>query len=129
MGSDRTNTSATRPGALGAVIIVMVLAAGAYWMFTNGPGRQLLSPPGSTVASFSGDRPQTTPSFSVRAGWGIHWESTGPFSFAIRGDRDFGTVISTDGPGSGITSPTGEGTYFLEVDAAGPWTITISQGD
>jgi hypothetical protein len=38
-------------------------------------------------------------------------------------------VINLTEPGSGITSPTGAGSYYLEVTATGPWTIEITQGD
>jgi len=113
-----------------AVAIALLLILGGYWVFTQGPGRQLLSPQGSTVASFSGATDQTTGSFQVREGWAIHWDSTGQkFAFAIRGDRDFGTVINITEPGSGVTSPTGAGSFHLEVTAQGSWTISITQGD
>ena len=112
------------------VAIALILIVGGYWVFTQGPGRQLLSPAGSTIASFSGAADQTTGSFQVRDGWAVHWDSTGQkFSFAIRGDRDFGKVIDINEPGSGVTSPTGAGTFHLEVTAEGDWTISITQGD
>jgi hypothetical protein len=113
-----------------AVAIAILLILGGFWLFTQGPGRQLLSPQGSTVASFSGESDQTTGSFQVREGWAIHWGSTGQkFAFAIRGDRDFGTVINITEPGRGVTSPTGAGSFHLDVTAQGAWTISITQGD
>jgi hypothetical protein len=116
------------PALVAAIALIVIL--GGYWAFTQGPGRQLLSPAGSTVATFSGDSDQTTGSFQVREGWAIHWDSTGQkFAFAIRGDRDFGTVINITEPGSGVTSPTGTGSFDLEVTAQGAWTISITQGD
>lgn len=119
-----------RATAIGGAVLLVLVIAGGYWFLTMGPGRQLLSPAGSTVAEFRGDGDTETSSFSVRAGWGIHWETSGShFSFAIQGDRDFGVVIDTDEPGSGITSPTGAGTYHLVIDAQGPWSVRISQGD
>ena len=122
-------SSTGRPIIIGLVVLLVVAIAG-YWFFTQGPGQQLLSPPGSTVAEFEGDADEVTSSFDVREGWAIHWESSGDaFSFAINGDRDFGTVIDIDEPGNGITSPTGSGTYHLEITADGPWTVTITQGD
>ena len=112
------------------VIAVLVSFVGVYWFFTQGPGVQLISPAGSTVAAYSGDGDQTTPAFKVRDGWGIQWESTGEhFAFAIKGDRDFGKVIDISEPGSGVTSPTGAGSFRLEVTAKGPWTISITQGN
>jgi len=112
------------------LVVGAILLVGAWWLFTQGPGTALLSPPGSTVATFSGEGNQSTESFSVRDGWSIQWESQGPsFSYAIRGDRDFGTVITVDEPTSGVTNPTGSGTYHLEVTAEGAWQIDIIQGD
>jgi hypothetical protein len=112
------------------VIIVLVSFAGVYLFFTQGPGTQFLSPAGSTVAAYSGDGDQTTLAFKVREGWAIQWESKGDqFAFAIQGDRDFGKVIDINEPGNGVTSPTGAGSFHLEVTATGPWTISITQGN
>ena len=114
---------------VGAIVVIVAVLA-AYWFVTQGPGQQLLSPRGSTVAEFSGDGDQTTSPFQVREGWAIHWDSTAAhFAFAIRGDRDFGTIIDIDEPGSGVTSPTGSGSYNLEITADGPWSIRITQGE
>ena len=111
-------------------VALLVVAIGAYWFLTQGPGQQLLSAPGSTIIEFSGESDQSTDSFTVREGWAIHWESTGDaFAFAIDGDRDFGTVIDIDEPGNGVTSPTGSGTFRLEIVADGPWTMMVTQGD
>jgi hypothetical protein len=116
---------------IGAALVVgLLLLVGTWWLFTQGPGAALLSPPGSTVASFSGEGNQTTDSFSVREGWSIQWQSEGQsFSYAIRGDRDFGTVITVDEPTSGVTNPTGSGTYHLEITAEGAWQVDVIQGD
>jgi hypothetical protein len=113
-----------------AIAVLVLISAIAYWFVTQGPGVGIISPRGSAVAEFSGDGDQTTESFSVREGWSIHWENSGSeFSFAITGDRDFGTVIDQDEPGSGVTSPVGEGTYQLEIQAEGPWEVRIVQGE
>jgi hypothetical protein len=112
------------------VIAVLVTFVGVYWFFTQGPGLQIVSPAGSTVAAFGGEGNQTTATFKVREGWGIQWESQGTqFAFAIQGDRDFGKVIDINEPGTGVTSPTGAGSFHLEVTANGPWTISITQGN
>jgi hypothetical protein len=106
------------------------MAVAAYWFLTLGPGQRIVSPPESTVLQFSGSGDQTTPPFQVREAWDIQWESMGDrFSLAIRGDRDFGTVIEVDEAGSGVTSPTGAGSYYLEVTADGAWSVRITQGD
>ena len=112
------------------LIVVLALALAAYWFLTRGPGQQLVSPPRSTIMQFSGEGDHTTESFTVREGWAIQWETTADhFSFAIAGDRDFGTVIDVDEPGNGTTSPTGSGTFHLEIVADGPWSVDVTQGD
>ncbi len=129
MTTEEQRRAATPKLVIIGVLLVLVLAAG-YWLLTQGPGQQLLSAPGSTVAEFSGDSDQETDSFSVREGWAVHWDSTGDaFAFAIEGDRSFGTVIDIDEPGNGVTSPTGSGTFHLEITADGPWNVRIVQGD
>ena len=120
-----------RPGAVAAAaLIVALVIVGGYWFVTQGPGRQLLSPPGSTVAEYNGTGDGKTGTFTVREGWAINWETTGSrFALAIRGSRDFGTVIDVNEPGNGVTSPVGSGTFWIELKAEGPWTIRIAQGE
>ena len=111
------------------VIVAIVLGSG-YWLLTQGPGTRLTSPAGSEVTEFSGTGDEVTDTFQVREGWEIHWQNSGDrFAFAITGDRDFGTVIDQQEPGSGITSPVGGGTYRLEITAEGEWTVEVRQGE
>lgn len=118
-----------RPIAV-VIVLIVVVAIGAYWLFTRGPGARLVSPAGSTVAQFRGSGDRITEAFSVREGWSIHWENTGDrFAFAISGDRDLGTVVEQEEPASGVTSPVGGGTFRLEITAEGPWSVRIVQGE
>jgi hypothetical protein len=118
---------------LAGVVVALVgvaVVVGGYWLLTQGPGRELVSPPGSTVAEFRGTGDQTTDTFQVREGWQIQWGNSGPrFAFAITGDRDFGTVIDQHEPGSGVTSPVGGGAFQLVISAEGSWTIVVVQGE
>jgi hypothetical protein len=126
----RTSSRGRWPIFILVAIITIAVVIGIYWFITQGPGQQILSPAGSTVAEFNGEADQRTSSFDVREGWAINWEASGErFAFAIRGDRDFGTVIDVDEPGSGVTSPTGAGTFYLEITAEGPWSVRIAQGE
>lgn len=123
------NTRARSRVRVFVVIGGLLLVAGGYWFLTEGPGQRILSPPGSSVAEFEGPGAMTTSSFKVREGWQIHWDSQSEnFTLAIRGDRDFGTVIELTEPTSGITAPVGAGSFHLEVSAEGDWSITVLQG-
>ena len=112
-----------------ALVVLVLVGAGAYWFLTQGPGVRITSPPGSEVLSFSDDGDARTKSFQVREGWQIQWEHDGKFTMAIDGDRDFGVAIDEEEAGSGVTSPVGEGTFFLEISADAPWQITVIQGE
>jgi hypothetical protein len=118
------------PLVLISILIIVVVAVGAYWFVTQGPGQRIVSPPGSEIAEFSGDGDQTTESFTVRGQWQVHWQNSGDeFVFAIDGDQDLGTIIEQEEPGSGVTNVVAAGTFHLEVTANGPWTIRITQGE
>ena len=112
------------------VVTIAIFVIVGYWIFTQGPGGRLLSPPGSTVAQFSGAGDQATNSFEVRQGWRIRWESAGQrFAMAIRGERGLGTVMDISEPASGVTSPANAGTFYLEITADGSWSVTVEQGE
>jgi hypothetical protein len=107
---------------------VLVLLGVSYW-YVSGPGRPG-GEAGSVIADLSGSGNTQSPTFFARENWQIEWQTEGQaFSFAIHGDVDFGTVVTQDGPGSGISSPTATGDFFIEVTAEGPWSITVTQGD
>jgi len=116
-----------RPLLIAAGVAIVVVLA---WFFALGPGARILSPKGSAVAEFDGTGNQTTPSFTVRDGWEIHWTSESEaFTLAIRGDRNLGTVVDGAGSGLGVTSPPVGGTFHLEITAGSSWSVTIVQGD
>lgn len=131
--SARPRDGRRRPGwiviAVG-VVLLLAVGIGAYWFLTQGPGNRLVSPGGSDITEFSGEGNQTTASFAVRGQWQVHWENSGEsFAFAIEGDHDLGTIVEQDGPGSGVTSVVAGGTFHVEITAAGPWEIRITQGE
>jgi len=112
----------------GAAVIVLI--GFIFWFMANGPGARLISPAGSTVVEYTGTGDTATPTFEVRDGWKIRWSVSGTrLTIAVRGDRNLGTVVSVEESRTGVTSPPAGGRYHLEVTAAGPWTITILQGD
>jgi hypothetical protein len=113
-----------------SALVIVVVAVGAYWFVTQGPGQRIVSPPGSDIASFSGEGDQTTESFTVRGQWQIHWQNEGDaFAFAIDGDEDLGTIIEQEEPGSGVTNVVAAGTFYIVVTAEGAWSIEITQGE
>ena len=82
----------------------------------------------AVVARFGGTGDRKTAKFRVRAGWQIQWVSGGKkFVLAVKGDRDLGRVIDQKEAGSGVESPAGAGTFYLEVSADGPWSVRIVQ--
>jgi hypothetical protein len=113
-----------------SALVIVLVAGGAYWFVTQGPGQRIVSPPGSDIAQFNGDGDQTTGTFTVRGQWQVHWENQGEtFAFAITGDEDLGTIIDQSEPGSGVTNVVAPGTFRLEVTANGPWNLRITQGE
>ena len=91
-----------------AVTVTTIVALGGWWFFTEGPGARIISPPR----------------------WQIEWHNDGKeFGFAIRGDRDYGTVINVHESTSGLTSPVAAGSYYLEIAADGPWSIKVVRGE
>jgi hypothetical protein len=111
-----------------AAVVAAIIAFG--WAAANPPQG---GPHTTTLEDGSllivGEGNAVTDTFEVRPGWHIDWSSEGPrFSFAITGDRDFGTIIDEEGEIAGITNPVGSGRYALEITAEGPWEITIFPG-
>jgi hypothetical protein len=97
--------------------------------FTSGPGWSIASPRGSTVVQYSGDGDHVTSAFRVREDWRIEWQTSGPlFAMSITGDQDLGTVVTANGPDSGLTAPPIAGVFKLEITANGPWTAKVLQG-
>jgi len=86
-------------------------------------------PPPATVLQVSGSGDKVSSTFEVRPGWQIVWRTDGPrFSIAVRGDRDFGTVVDQAGASSGAIALPSSGMLHLEVTAKGPWSIKVLQG-
>ena len=130
---DQTSSGRARPttGRLALIgVAALAIAVVAYWFFFHGPGQGVTSPTGSTILELTGDGNAATEDFRVREGWSIHWENSGDrFTLAISGDRNFGTVVDQQEPGSGVTSPAGGGTYQIDVKAEGAWSLRVVQGE
>ena len=111
------------------VVVALVLVATA-WFFLLGPGTRILSPKGSSIVELSGSGDQTTASFAARSGWQIQWtQSSDHFAISIQGDHNLGKVLDVTDTSLGVTTAPVGGTFHLEIDANGPWTARILQGD
>jgi hypothetical protein len=107
---------------LAAAVVVGYVAIQAFLGPGGGPGDP------TVVAEFSGDGDQITTDFTVSGDWRIRWQTDGPrFAFAVRGERDLGTIITREGTANGVTSVVPSGTFRLEITAEGPWTVRIEQ--
>jgi hypothetical protein len=99
------------------------------WFFTLGPARQG-GPAGSVLVDLSGTGDTKSAEFFARRGWQIQWETEAErFRLAIHGEPDIGAAIDQEGPGSGVTSPVPSGTFWLEINADGPWSVRVDQGE
>jgi len=117
----------SRP-AFGLALLMLVLIAACTSHKAPSSSPAATRSTRTTVASFRGTGDQTTDSFTVKQGWQIQWRNTGKsFSFAITGDRDYGTIIKQTKPASGVTSPVGSGKFRLKIAAEGGWSIQIFQ--
>ncbi len=80
------------------------------------------------VASFSGTGTQSTRPFRVSSGWEIRWEAQGDlFQIFLRNEsgEPVGVPANQQGAGSGSSYQARGGSYYLEMNALGPWTVTV----
>jgi hypothetical protein len=86
--------------------------------------------PFGTILEISGIKDKVSDTFTVLPGWQVVWQTEGGgFAFAVRGDRDLGTIVSQEQAASGATSLPTPGTFHIEVTAKGPWTLKVLQGE
>jgi hypothetical protein len=82
------------------------------------------------IVELSGTGDKVTDQFTVIPGWQVVWQTEGGgFAFAVRGDRDLGTIVTQEQAASGATSLPTPGTFHIEVTAKGPWSIKVIQGE
>lgn len=100
-----------------AVILVLVLAGSAFAQET-------------LVQTYQGNGTQNTRPFTVGAGWEIQWDATGDLFQAYLYDANGNLVevaANQMGSGSGASFQPRAGSYYLQANAIGSWTIQIVQ--
>lgn len=82
------------------------------------------------VTSFTGSGAQTTRPFTVSDRWEIQWDASGDlfqiYLYGARGDI-VGVAANQLGPGSGRAFQPGAGSYYLQMNAMGNWTVRVVQ--
>jgi hypothetical protein len=84
--------------------------------------------PTSDIANFIGSGGLNTRPFRTTGPWEIQWDSKGDifqlFLYTGNGDMD-GVPANQQGAGKGTSYQPKGGTYYLQVNAIGSWTIRI----
>lgn len=84
---------------------------------------------GETVLkTFSGSGGKNTRPFTVSAGWEIQWDAKGDIFqlFLHKADGSMaGVPANQQGSGKGSSYQAKAGTYYLQVNAMGKWSINI----
>jgi hypothetical protein len=91
-----------------------------------------VAPPGPSdiILEFSGTEDEISSPFEVVPGWQIQWQTDGAsLAIAVTGDQNLGVVVDEPGPASGVTSLAPAGTFRLDIEARGPWSIKVIQGE
>lgn len=90
------------------------------------------APPASwhTVQTFSGQTQKNTAPFTIQGSqWRISWQETGDGYFGANAQSPDGgnycSIANLVGPGSDSTYCYGAGTYYVSVNTANLWTITV----
>ena len=85
-----------------------------------------------TIKSFSGKGASTMRPFTVQSNWEIQWTADGDYLGvylydANGGEAAIGIPANQTGPGSGSSFQAKAGTYYIQTNALGSWTIDIVQ--
>lgn len=80
------------------------------------------------IKEFSGSDQHTTRPFTVKDGWEIQWKTKGKFLqiYVLNANGELVTIAANAQiPGKGSAYQPKGGTYYLDVNALGEWTIQI----
>ncbi len=84
----------------------------------------------TTVKEFTGSGAQTTRPFTVYDGWEIRWDASGDVFqiYVYTGGGDLSGVAANQmGTGSGAAFQPNGGSYYLQMNAIGNWTVRVVQ--
>lgn len=82
------------------------------------------------VQEFEGSGGRNTRPFDVAAGWEVQWNASGDIFQLYLYDASgglLGVAANQMGPGTGASFQAPAGTFYLQVNAIGSWTIRIVQ--
>lgn len=80
------------------------------------------------IARFSGNGMRNTEPFTAPDGWELHWNARGAifqvYLYSASGEM-LDVIANQDKPGEGSSYVAKGGTYYLEVNALGSWTVSV----
>src|SRR5690606_28375689 len=83
-----------------------------------------------TIAEYSGNGLSNTRPFTVQNDWEIQWSVSGDifqvYIYDVAGDL-VGVAANQSGAGEGTSFNARGGTYYLQVNAIGAWTVSVVQ--
>ncbi len=102
----------------------------------TGSGSTVTAPPAPpaswhTIETFSGDTQKNTAPFTIQGSqFRVTWQESGQFYFGADAESpdnsgNYCAIANLAGSGSDTTYCYGAGTYYISVNTANPWTITV----
>ncbi len=102
----------------------------------NGQGQTVTAPPAPpaswhTIETFSGDTQKNTAPFTIQGSqFRVTWQESGQYYFGANtqspdNSGNYCAIANLVGSGSDSTYCYGAGTYYISVNTANPWTITV----
>jgi hypothetical protein len=121
----------------GVFLAICVIAVADEYATTDSGRRVLLQDDGTweyvqqeggVVASFTGSGGKNTRPFTTPGPWEVQWDAQGDI-FQLYLYYEDGTLegvpANQSGPGTGSSYHPKKGTYYLQVNALGAWSIKI----
>ena len=83
------------------------------------------------IKEYSGSGWLSTEPITVPDNWVVEWDYKGPYLQILINSKDsvpLGYAAQQTGPGSGSAVQPEGGTYILDINGAGSWTVKILKG-
>jgi hypothetical protein len=84
----------------------------------------------SIIVELSGSGGKNTRPFTSPGAWEIQWDARGAifqlYVYSVSGDL-VGVAANQQGSGKGTSYQPKSGTYYLQVNAIGPWNLTVKR--